>query len=40
MEGWASKGQVGRDEAVLLLGIRLSTLSFLRSLGGGGLASY
>ena len=37
MEGWASKGRVGRDEAVLLLGIRLSTLSFLRSLGGGRL---
>jgi hypothetical protein len=37
IEGWASKGRVGRDEAVLLLGIRLSTLSFLRSLGGGGL---
>lgn len=34
MEGWASKGQ-GRDEAVLLLGLRLSTLSFFRSLGGG-----
>jgi len=37
MEGWTSKGRSGRDEAVLLLGIRLSTLSFLRSLGGGGL---
>jgi hypothetical protein len=35
MEGWTSKGRVGRDEAVLLLGIRLSTLSFFRSLGGG-----
>ena len=36
MEGWASKGRAGRDEAVLELGIRLNTLSFLRSLGGGG----
>jgi len=36
MEGWASKGRLGRDEAVLLLGVRLSTLSFLRSLGSGG----
>lgn len=35
MEGYTSKGRAGRDEAVLLLGIRLSTLSFLRSLGGG-----
>jgi hypothetical protein len=35
MEGWASKGRVGRDEAVLLLGIRLNTLSFFRGLGGG-----
>ena len=37
MEGWCSKGRVGRDEAVLLLGIRLSTLSFFRGLGGGKL---
>jgi hypothetical protein len=37
MEGWASKGQVGRDEAVLLLGLRLSTLSFFRDLGSGKL---
>jgi len=36
MEGRASKARVGRDEAVLLLGMRLSTLSFFRSLGGGG----
>jgi hypothetical protein len=36
MEGWASKGRAGRDEAVLLLGVRLSTLSFLRGLGSGG----
>ena len=35
MEGRASKARVGRDEAVLLLGLRLSTLSFFRSLGGG-----
>jgi hypothetical protein len=34
MEGRASKGRSGRDEAVLLLGIRLSTLAFFRSLGG------
>ena len=36
MEGFVSKGRSGRDEAVLLLGIRLSTLSFLRGLGMGG----
>ena len=35
MEGKASKGRVGRDEAVLIIGLRLSTLSFFRSLGGG-----
>lgn len=35
MEGQVSKGRSGRDEAVLLLGIRLSTLPFLRSLGVG-----
>ncbi|MBK8792418.1 MAG: hypothetical protein IPN59_04555 [Holophaga sp.] len=35
MEGFVSKGRTGRDEAVLLLGIRLSTLSFLRGLGVG-----
>jgi hypothetical protein len=35
MEGRASKGRAGRDEAILLLGLRLSTLSFFRSLGGG-----
>jgi len=35
MEGRASKGRSGRDEAVLLVGLRLSTLSFFRSLGGG-----
>ena len=33
MEGLASKGAAGRDEAILLLGIRLSTVSFLQSLG-------
>jgi len=36
MEGQVSKGRAGRDEAVLLLGVRLSTLPFLRSLGLGG----
>lgn len=36
MEGLVSKGRAGRDEAVLLLGIQLSTLPFLRSLGVGG----
>ncbi len=35
IEGRASKGRSGKDEAVLLLGLRLSTLSFFRSLGGG-----
>jgi hypothetical protein len=35
IEGRASKGRSGRDEAMLLLGLRLSTVSFLRSLGGG-----
>jgi hypothetical protein len=34
MEGSVSKGRQGRDEAVLLVGLRLSTLSFFRSLGG------
>ena len=33
IEGSVSKGRSGRDEAVLLLGLRLDTLSFLRSLG-------
>ncbi len=36
MEGFVSKGREGRDEAVLLLGLRLSTLSFFRSLGWTG----
>lgn len=36
LEGRASKGRIGRDEAILLIGLRLSTLSFFRSLGGGG----
>jgi len=36
MEGWTSKGRRGRDEAVLLLGVRLDTLAFFRNLGGGG----
>lgn len=35
MEGFVSKGRTGRDEAVLLLGLRLSTISFFRSLGSG-----
>jgi len=35
IEGRASKGRSGRDEAVLLMGLRLSTVSFFRSLGGG-----
>ena len=34
MEGSVNKGASGRDEAVLLVGVRLSTLAFLRSLGG------
>lgn len=34
MEGSVNKGASGRDEAILLVGIRLSTLAFLRSLGG------
>jgi hypothetical protein len=33
IEGTVSKGRSGRDEAVLLLGLRLDTLSFLRGLG-------
>ena len=36
MEGWTSKGLRGRDEAVLLLGVRLDTMAFFRNLGGGG----
>ena len=35
IEGLASKGSAGRDEAILLLGLRLSTVSFLQSLGAG-----
>ncbi|MGH7866807.1 MAG: hypothetical protein ACREP9_04010, partial [Candidatus Dormibacteraceae bacterium] len=34
IEGSVNKGSAGRDEAVLLVGIRLSTISFLRSLSG------
>jgi hypothetical protein len=34
-EGTVSKGRHGRDEAILLVGIRLSTVSFFRSLGAG-----
>lgn len=33
IEGTVSKGRSGRDEAMLLLGLRLDTLSFLRGLG-------
>lgn len=36
MEGSVSKASSGRDEAILLVGIRLSTVAFLRSLGAGG----
>ena len=35
IEGLASKGSAGRDEAVLLIGLRLSTVSFFQSLGAG-----
>lgn len=35
IEGLASKGSAGRDEAILLMGLRLSTVSFFQSLGGG-----
>jgi hypothetical protein len=38
MEGFVSKGRGGRDEAVLLVGLRLSTLSFFRSLGWTGVS--
>lgn len=34
-EGYISKGRSGRDEAVLIIGIRLSTVAFFRSLGSG-----
>ncbi|HJW33282.1 MAG TPA: hypothetical protein VJ505_07960 [Holophagaceae bacterium] len=34
-EGYVSKGRNGRDEAVLIVGIRLSTVAFFRSLGSG-----
>lgn len=34
-EGSVSKGRRGRDEATLLIGLRLSTVSFFRSLGAG-----
>jgi hypothetical protein len=34
-EGFVSKGRSGRDEAVLIVGIRLSTVAFFRSLGSG-----
>jgi hypothetical protein len=35
MEGSVNKGRHGKDEAVLLVGFRLSTVAFFRSLGGG-----
>lgn len=34
-EGFVSKGRRGRDEAVLIVGIRLSTVAFFRGLGAG-----
>ncbi len=35
MEGSVNKGRHGKDEAVVLVGFRLSTLAFFRSLGAG-----
>jgi hypothetical protein len=35
MEGSVNKGGHGKDEAVVLVGFRLSTVAFFRSLGGG-----
>jgi hypothetical protein len=35
MEGSVNKGGHGKDEAVVLVGLRLSTLAFFRSLGSG-----
>ena len=35
MEGSVNKGRHGKDEAVMLVGLRLSTVAFFRSLGGG-----
>lgn len=35
MEGSVNKGRHGKDEALLLVGFRLSTLTVFRSLGGG-----
>jgi hypothetical protein len=35
MEGSVNKGRHGKDEAVMLVGVRLSTVAFFRSLGGG-----
>lgn len=35
MEGSVNKGSRGKDEAVMLVGFRLSTVAFFRSLGGG-----
>ena len=35
MEGSVNKGRLGKDEAVMLVGFRLSTVAFFRNLGGG-----
>lgn len=35
MEGSVNKGRHGKDEAVMLVGFRLSTVAFFRSLGSG-----
>lgn len=35
MEGSVNKGRQGKDEALMLVGFRLSTVAFFRSLGGG-----
>jgi len=35
MEGSVNKGRHGKDEAVMLVGFRLSTVEFFRSLGSG-----
>jgi hypothetical protein len=35
MEGSVNKGRHGKDEALMLVGFRLSTVAFFRSLGGG-----
>ncbi|HEX7597519.1 MAG TPA: hypothetical protein VF518_04840 [Polyangia bacterium] len=35
MEGSVNKGRLGKDEALMVVGFRLSTVAFFRSLGGG-----